>query len=59
MNELFETKDPLFLQWMKDQWGIEFKRVRQGFDIQGSPERSLSRAVMEDAAGGLFLLEKF
>ncbi len=59
MNELFETKDPGFLQWMKEQWGIEFERVRKSFDIQGSPERSLSRAVVEDVAGRLFLLEKF
>ncbi len=44
---------------MKEQWGIEFERVRQSFDIQGSPERSLSRAVIEDVPGRLFLLEKF
>jgi homoserine kinase type II len=59
LSKLFETQDPGFLHWMKDQWGIEIKRVRQEFDIQGSPERSLSRAVIETASGRLFLLEKF
>ena len=59
MNTLFETNHPGFRQWMKAQWGIEFKRVRQGFDIQGSPERSLSRAVIETDDGRFFLLEKF
>ncbi len=59
MNELFETNDRVFLQWMKDQWGICFKQVRQEFDIQGSPARSLSRAVIETVSGRLFLLEKF
>lgn len=44
---------------MKDQWGICFKQVRKEFDIQGSPERSLSRAVIETVSGELFLLEKF
>jgi len=57
--QLFETDDPGFLQWLQDQWGIIFKRVCREFDIQGSPERSLSRAVFEDVSGKLFLLEKF
>lgn len=59
MNELFEIKDPIFLEWVNTQWGIEFRRVRQEFDIQGSPERSLSRAVIETTTGQLFLMEKF
>ena len=59
MNQLVETKDQVFLQWMKDQWGVEIKKVRPEFDIQGSPERSLSRAVIETVTGRLFLLEKF
>lgn len=59
MNELFEIKDPIFLEWMNRLWGIEFKRVCPEFDIQGSPERSLSRAVIETIGGKLFLMEKF
>ena len=33
--------------------------MRREFDIQGSPERTLSRAVMEDDGGRLFLVEKY
>jgi homoserine kinase type II len=59
LNELFETYDPVFREWVNTQWGIEFKQVCQEFDIQGSPERSLSRAVIETVPGQLFLMEKF
>ncbi len=59
MNELSEIQNPDFIKWLKDQWKIQFKVVRRDFDIQGSPERTLSRAVIEDIAGKLFLLEKF
>jgi len=59
LNELFEIANLDFLQWLKDNWEILFKRVRRDFDIQGSPERTLSRAVIEDRKGRLFLLEKF
>ena len=59
MTELFETKDPVFREWVNSLWGIEFKRVRPEFDIQGSPERSLSRAVIETIGAKLFLMEKF
>jgi homoserine kinase type II len=48
-----------FLQWLKDQWGIEFKSIRTDMDIQGSPERTLSRCVVEDKDATLFFLEKF
>jgi homoserine kinase type II len=59
LNTLFETNDPDFLEWIKAQWGIRFLKVHHGFDIQGSPERSLSRSVVETHDGKLFLLEKF
>jgi homoserine kinase type II len=59
LNQLLEIDDRRFLQWLKEQWGICFKQVRQDFDLQGSPERSLSRAVIETVSGDLFLLEKF
>ncbi len=48
-----------FIQWLNLQWNIEFKCVRQDVDIQGSPERTLSRIVIEDKGGTLFFLEKF
>jgi len=59
LSDFFETGDPGFLQWVETLWKIEFKGVRREFDIQGSPERTLSRAVMEDGGGRLFLVEKY
>lgn len=59
MNDLFEIETPRFCHWIKEQWGIDPKGVHPEFDIQGSPERTLSRCVMEDGLGRFFLLEKF
>ncbi|MBC2705815.1 phosphotransferase [Desulfobacula sp.] len=59
MQEFFDDKNEEFLQWVRRQWNIEFKCVRRDIDIQGSPERTLSRAVFQDKEGTLFLLEKF
>ena len=39
------------------QWGIEIKRRLPGADIEGSPERSLFRTVLEDTAGHRYILE--
>ena len=57
-----EFSDPFrqeFLQWLHDQWKIEIKCVRTDIEIQGSPERTLSRAVIQDKSDKLFLVEKF
>lgn len=59
MDVLSELDRQGFRDWAADEWGIRIKRVRDTFCIQGSPERSLSRAVFEDDRGRLFLLEKF
>ena len=48
-----------FEQWLFDQWGLEVKHVRQDIGIEGSPERTVSRVVIEDQNDNLFLLEKF
>ena len=48
-----------FRDWAARLWGLEISRACPEYDIQGSPERSLSRAVIEDDTGRLFLLEKF
>ncbi|MCK5696340.1 MAG: aminoglycoside phosphotransferase family protein [Desulfobacula sp.] len=59
MQEFFEDKSEEFIQWLNRQWNIEFACVRRDIDIQGSPERTLSRVVLQDKEGTLFLLEKF
>jgi len=59
LQEFFDDKNEEFIQWLNRQWNIEFKCVRPDIDIQGSPERTLSRVVFQDKYGALFLLEKF
>ena len=59
MQEFFDDKKEEFIQWLNRQWDIEFKCLRRDIDIQGSPERTLSRVVLQDKDGTLFLLEKF
>ncbi len=39
------------------RWGLRPARLRPDIDIAGSPERSLSRAALEDAERRLFILE--
>ncbi|MCA1784837.1 MAG: hypothetical protein LC657_02515, partial [Desulfobacteraceae bacterium] len=46
-------------QWICNQWQIDIHCVRADIEIQGSPERALSRVVMEDKQGRLFLVEQF
>jgi len=46
-------------QWICDQWQIDIHCVRPDIGIQGSPERALSRMVIEDKQGRLFLVEQF
>lgn len=40
-----------------DPWGLAFGRDRPDIPIPGSPERCLSRRVVEDEAGTLYVLE--
>ena len=59
MDVLSELSENRFCIWLTAQWGIRVAEVREEFQIQGSPERSLSRAVFADDRDRLFLLEKF
>lgn len=43
---------------IKERWHIGFKQWRTDLPIQGSPERTLFRAVFEDDSGQYFLLEQ-
>jgi homoserine kinase type II len=51
--------NPVFLQWIHDQWQMDIACVRTDIAIQGSPERALSRVVMENTLGRRFLVEQF
>jgi homoserine kinase type II len=46
------------LQKILKSWGIVFLRKREDLLIAGSPERCLSRFVVEAREGGLFVLER-
>lgn len=46
------------LQAVVKNWGLVLKRVRPDFAIAGSPERCLSRTVIEDAGRRLFVVEE-
>ncbi len=59
LQELFNQNNNEFPQWLNDQWNVEFQRTREDIDIEGSPERTLSRIVIQDQTGNLFLLEEF
>ncbi|MCG8684459.1 MAG: aminoglycoside phosphotransferase family protein [Desulfobacterales bacterium] len=59
MQDLYELNDKGFTSWMAELWGLENLQDCPEYDIQGSPERSLSRAVIKDGQGNLFVLEKF
>ncbi|MCP3871782.1 MAG: aminoglycoside phosphotransferase family protein [Desulfobacteraceae bacterium] len=59
MKELSDKRNGKFIEWLNFQWNIEFDSVRLDVDIQGSPERALSRVVFQTKSGTLYLLEKF
>jgi homoserine kinase type II len=46
------------LRGVAAQFGLEFDRLRPDLAVAGSPERTLFRAVLQDARGYLFLLER-
>jgi homoserine kinase type II len=53
---------PLFsketLQVVADCWHVRLKKLRHDISIQGSPERSVFRVVLENENGKLFVLEQ-
>ncbi len=59
MQEFYDPDRNPFIQWLKYQWDINFHSIAESADIQGSPERSISRAVIKDVQGRFFLIEKF
>lgn len=59
MQEFYDCHGDFFIHWIKDQWGICFKCLHADFQIQGSPERTLSRIVFESEDKRLYLIEKF
>lgn len=59
MQEFFNKDCDQFINWLKDQWGIDYGFVREDLNIQGSPERTISRIVIADNDNTLYLIEKF
>ncbi len=59
MNVFYEMSDDGFIQWVGSTWGIRILKLRQDLDLQGSPERTLSRVAVEDDKGDVLLVEKF
>ena len=57
-----KEETPLFsketLQVVADCWHVCLKKLRHDISIQGSPERSVFRVVLEDENGKLFVLEQ-
>ena len=53
---------PLFsrktLKEVADRWHMRLKKLRHDISIQGSPERSVFRVVLENENGKLFVLEQ-
>ncbi len=57
-----KEETPLFsketLQTVADRWHVRLKKLRHDISIQGSPERSVFRVVLEDENGKLLVLEQ-
>ena len=57
-----KEETPLFsketLQVVADCWHVRLKKLHHDISIQGSPERSVFRVVLEDENGKLFVLEQ-
>jgi homoserine kinase type II len=47
-----------FLKAVAEIWNVKLKKLHRNIPIQGSPERSLFRVVLEDRNGGFFVLEQ-
>lgn len=59
MEEFFDQNNLEFIEWLNDQWNFDFRKQRPDITIEGSPERTVSRTVIQDQSGDLFLIEKF
>ena len=58
-NGLAELDRPGFVAWASGCWGMDFSPGQARNLIYGSPERAMSRGVVADTQGRLFLIEKF
>lgn len=58
-QDMVNWSSPVLHQWICDQWQMNIHCVRTDIEIQGSPERALSRVVMEDTLGRRVLVEQF
>jgi homoserine kinase type II len=59
LQEFCDTDRGGFVEWINDQWDVEYHRICRDVTIQGSPERTLSRAVFQDSSGHRYLIESF
>lgn len=59
MQEFYDLDRNTFFQWLNREWDINFHSICDDVNIQGSPERTVSRAVFEDIHGHRFFIEKF
>ncbi len=58
MPGLFDFDSPGFFLWLGETYGRRFVRICPDFSLYGSPERSLSRVVIEDENQNRYLLEQ-
>lgn len=59
MEEFSDKNSYDFIAWLNRQWEFSFKKQRPDIGIEGSPERTVSRMVVQDQSDELFLIEKF
>lgn len=59
MEEFFNKNGSEFTDWLNEQWNFVLGKQRPDIAIEGSPERTVSRMVIQDQSGNLFLIEKF
>ena len=60
MNKALSTEPPAkqTIKAVAQRWRINLKILHEDIPLQGSPERSLFRVVMEDMEGKYFILEQ-
>jgi len=59
LHKFCEIHDSEFIPWLNSTWNLNIEGVRREENIQGSPDRTLARAVFANDADKLFLVEKF
>jgi len=59
LEEFFDKNCNEFIDWLNDQWSFNYRKQRPDIAIEGSPERTVSRTVIQNQSNDLFLIEKF